>query len=463
MLKNKKTVWRKIKMRKLLSLLALVMLSVLTVSLVSASSLAPKLDVTDVEINDEDVEFWASVEASGWSPDGYDVNETPLDQTDDEAVSGIVVEEGETLNVEVTLRAEDVARDVQVEADIRGYEYSDYDDLTDETHVFDMRGTETAPSTKSVRLSIDLPRELDSDRYLLRLRVTDKDHADLTYYVVLQVEAVRHGIDMVDVSLSPGSSVRAGHSLMATVLVENFGDREEDDVKVSVSIPALGISATEYVDVDSDEREDVAELFLPIPATAAAGEYEVRVTARYDGLRETLSKTFTMQVIADDYVSREMFPTDDKLVLAVGPETQAVAAGETATYGVALTNAGTRSKAYTLEVATGDWATASLSDTLVVLEPGASKVVYVNLNAAATAVPGEHSASLAVLSGDTVLETVGLRANVAAPAKAPAGDVSLRNGLEIALIVLVVLLVVIGLIIGFSRLRKDEGEEKTYY
>ena len=454
-------------MRKLLSLVALVVLSLLTVSLVSAASLDPALDVTRVEINDEEVERLTPLAVGGptWSPDGFDPDEPDATDGDETIVSALAVEEGETLEIEVTLEANADVRDVQVEADIRGYEYSDYDDLSDETHVFDMHGTATAPSTKSVRLSIDLPRDLDNDRYLLRLRVTDKDRADLTYYVVLQVEPVRHGVDLVDVSLSPGSVVRAGHSVLASVLVENFGDREEEDVKVTVSIPALGVSATEYVDVDKDEREDVAELMLPIPAAAAAGPYEYQVMVRYDDLRETMTKKFILQVIADDYLSRENFPTDDQLVLAVGPEMQSVAAGQMATYGIALTNAGSRSKAYVLQVATGDWATAKLSDTLVVLEPGMSKVVYADVTAAMTAVAGEHTASLTISSGDNVLETVGLKANVQAAAPAPAGsDVSLRNGLEIALIVLVVLLVVIGLIIGFSRLRKDDGEEqKTYY
>ena len=65
-------------------------------------------------------------------------------------------------------------------------------------------------------------------------------------------------------------------------------------------------------------------------------------------------------------------------------------------------------------------------------------------------------------SGSETLETVALKASVV-PGQANS-NLSLRNGLEIALIVLVVLLVVIGLIIGFSRLRKDdEGEEQTYY
>ena len=74
---------------------------------------------------------------------------------------------------------------------------------------------------------------------------------------------------------------------------------------------------------------------------------------------------------------------------------------------------------------------------------------------------GEHLASVTVKSGSDVLETVVLKANVVQGASAADSGTSLRNGLEIALIVLVVLLVLMGLVIGFGRLRKDdEGEEK---
>jgi len=57
-------------------------------------------------------------------------------------------------------------------------------------------------------------------------------------------------------------------------------------------------------------------------------------------------------------------------------------------------------------------------------------------------------------------ETVTLTANVV---EGNGSNFNLRGGLEIALIVLVVLLVIIGLIVGFSRLRKDDEEEQTYY
>lgn len=417
-------------MRKVLSLVALFVVSLLTLSMVSA------IDNTNLEIN--------SIKVNG-------------EQVWDGEI--VAVEEGQKLDVKVGFTALTAVEDVTVEAKISGYEYSDYENLEDESHMFDV----AAGTTKYVTLSFNLPDKLDKDSYLLRIRVLDKNTGAYTAEVTLAVEPTRHGIDISDVAFAPGNTIKAGKSLLATVLLENYGDNEEEDVKVTVSIPALGVSATEFVDSlptddNNVEYEDVPEMFLPIPATAAAGEYEVKVTVSYDGY-ETDLQTYKINVLAN-----EAYQNQDKLVLAVGPENQVVAAGTKATYGIALTNAGAVSKAFILEAQTGDWASASLSDSLVVLEPGKNKVVYVDVNVAENTVAGEHLTSVAVKSGSEVLQNVVLKANVV-PAPAPAAaDYSLRNGLEIALIILVVVLVIIGLIIGFSRMKKDdEEEEKTYY
>ena len=203
-------------------------------------------------------------------------------------------------------------------------------------------------------------------------------------------------------------------------------------------------------------------MFLNIPYDTKAGEYEVKVTVQYDDLEESVTETYTLKVVANDLILKDLPQKSGKTVLATGPEMQSVAAGKTATYAVALTNDGSASKAYTVEAATGDWATASVSEKLVVLEPGKSAVVYVDLTAADDATAGEHLASLTVKSGSDVLAVETLKAAVTAPAKADS-ETSLRNGLEIALVVLVVLLVLLGLVIGFSRLRKDDDGEEKYY
>ena len=404
------------KMRKFVSVMALFVISLLTFSMVSA------LSSTEVS--------WGTIKVNG-----DEVGDTEM----------LAVEEGQTLSIKVGLKAAADVKDLEVEAEISGYEYADYEDLEDSTPLFDV----SANTTKYVDLSVKLPKDLEKNEYWLRLRVMTKNGAALTKDVKLAVEPTRHGVDIADVVLSPGMTVKAGRYVLASVLLENYGDKDEKDVKVTVAVPELGVSAVEYVDVmETDnhnvEREDVPEMFLSIPATAAEGDYQLKATATYDDLRETVTKTYTLHVVPN-----ELFQKSDKLVLAVGPETQTVAAGKTAVYGIALANEGFSSKAYTLEVVTGDWATASLS-------------VTVDVTPAADAPAGEHTVSVAVKSGSETLETVALKASVV-PGQANS-NLSLRNGLEIALIVLVVLLVVIGLIIGFSRLRKDdEGEEQTYY
>ncbi|HLD79306.1 MAG TPA: hypothetical protein VJA18_01995 [Candidatus Nanoarchaeia archaeon] len=435
-------------MRKLLSIMALFVISLLTVSMVSAApstlgGLNTSYGSVKIEVNDE---------------------------KDDSTL--LSVEEGEELDVEVELAigSDDAdatydmdgnpdyvpgdltARNIEVEARLSGYEDKDVVENVLVSKV-------TEGTKKTVKLKLLVPNDFQNGKATLRVLVFGGNDviADKTYE--LFVESPSHSVEIADVSFSPSLTVKAGRSLLATVLLENVGEENEEDVKVTVAIPDLGLSASEYVDeLNADDREDVDEMFLQIPADTPAGDYEVKVTAQYDDLDESVTETYTLKVLANELLA----PKTGKLVLAVGPEMQTVAAGKTASYAVALTNEGSASKAYTLEVATGDWATASVSESLVVLEPGKNKVVYVDVAAKEDATAGEHLASVTVKSGSDVLETVVLKANVVQDAGAD-GSASLRNGLEIALIVLVVLLVLMGLVIGFSRLRKDdEGEEKYY-
>jgi uncharacterized membrane protein len=421
-------------MKKLLSIMALFVISLLTLSMVSA------VDLSDVSIK--------SIEING---NNVDDGET------------IAVDEGEILEVEVGLVNNGTldVEDIEIEVEISGYEYDDYEELEDSTHIDNLQDG----NTKYFDLEVQMPNKLDKDEYWLRVRIMGKTGDAIQEEVVLSIEPSRHGIDIKDVSFSPGNTVKAGRSLLTTVLLENYGDKIEKDVKVTVSMPELGIQATEYVDdVDHDgshniEYQDVPEMFLPIPATAAEGEYDVVVTVKYDDLRETVSQTYKVLVMDNALLNDNC----EKLVLALGPETQTISVGTTGTYAIALTNAGTCSKAYNLEIVTGYWGTATLSESLVVLEPGQNQVVYAEVTVNAGTDAGQHVTSLAVKSGNNVLETVVLKTNVVEGGSA-VDNFSLRNGLEIALIVLVVLLVIIGLIIGFSRLRKDDdGEEQTYY
>ena len=417
--------------------MAVFVISLLAVSLVSAVTPSTLGSLTapmvTVEVNDEELD--------------------PL--------NNLVVEEGEKLDIEVELRNAGAvdAEGIEVVARLSGYEYSDSVELEDSTALFDVR----AGTRKTVSLELTVPRDVDNGLNTLRVLVLDRNSAAIVSEYVLEVESPRNSVDIEDVTFSPGNTVKAGRSLLASVLVENFGDSVEEDVQVTVEIPTLGVSATDYIsELDAGDSEDVSGdyeggLILRVPANAEAGDYEVLVTVEYDNGHDSVTKAYTLTVVGNEH-----FQPAEKLVVVVSPESQAVAAGRTAVYGVALSNDGTSSKAYTLSVVTGDWATATLSENLVVLAPGASTVVYVDVNVDGNAANGEHVASLAIKAGDDVLETVTLTADVASSGVAD-GNVDLRNGLEIALIVLVVVLVIVGLIVGFSRLRKDEEDDQTYY
>ncbi len=422
-------------------------------------------------LSEGDVAKW-DIEVNGDNVDFGTISGNSILNDDDEAATTVSVEEGQTIDVKVVLETPvadadpttaDGLNDIEVEAKIKGYEYSRNEPMSDSTRLFDM----AANTQKTVRLNVDLPRNLEEGEYWLHITIDTKNSGSVERVVRLNVEPTRHGLTIDDVAFSPGNTVKAGRSLLTTVLLENFGDKAEDDVKVTVSIPALGVSATEFVtdEIDSGsdkiEYEEVPEMFLSIPANAEEGDYDVVVKAEYDRF-ETVEEKYTIHVLADERFQ----PADEEtLVLAVGPENQNIAQGKTGRYAVALTNAGSNSRAYLLSAVAGNGLTVSLSDSLVVLEPGKNKVVYADVAVAADATAGAQTVALTISANNEALETISLGATVVATAQPQAAqNVSLRNGLEIALIVLVVVLVIIGLIVGFSRLRKDGDEEdKSYY
>lgn len=410
-------------MKKLLSILALFVVSLLAVSLVSADNLS-NLEIKQLKINGDVVEVGEKFD----------------------------VDEGDTLKIKVKLENKGTTSisDIEVEAEIRGYEY---DQLEDSTTLFDL---DAGANSWTDELSIKLPKKLDNDVYSLRVTVTDKNSKEVSKTYILNVNPTRHGLDVKDVVFSPGTSVKAGRSLLATVLIDNFGGKQEEDVKVTLEVPDLGLSVSEYVDkIDADDRKTSEELFLKLPQCVKEGDYAAEVSLEYDE-GKTVSKNFQLHVLEEEKCAAPA----DKLILTVGPESQNIVVDQKAVYPIALTNAGSSAKTYALELVGGDWAASSLSENLVVLEPGKTKVVYAYLTANEKATSGEKVATLSVKSDNNVLKTIYLKANVV---EQKAG--SLRNYVEIALIVLVVVLVIIGLIIGFSRLKKneDQEEDKTYY
>lgn len=385
------------------------------------------------------------------------------------------VERGDELNIKVkitntvsTTETTTDLDDVQVEVVLRGIDSSTkVDDITD---VFDVK-----PNVTYVKkLTLPLIQKIDQDGYKLRVRVSDRDNPTVEKTYELEVDTKRHDVEIRDVVLSPSTEVKAGRALLSTVRLRNRGEKDEDGVKVVVSIPQLGVSAADFIDEldkegGSDDQATSEEMFLRIPDSAETGEYTVRVEAFFDDMDKRNVKETKIFVLGQDKAA-EKPKADEKTVITVAADKQSVVQGGTeVAYPITLANMGSSSKTYTVSADGASFANFKVSPSnVLVLDAGESKSFSVYVSANENAPLGDQTFAVTINSGGKVLKQLALSVNVN-EGKAASGTGGLKKGLEIGLVVLVILLVIIGLIIGFSKLRgeeEEEGEEreeKTYY
>ncbi len=341
---------------------------------------------------------------------------------------------------------------VTVETEISGLEY-DREKARYETDVFSIKAGNTYHTDDFEKISIELPGRMDTGEYLLRIWIKDKDNTPVYEEVKLYVTTSRHGMKIKDVIFSPAYEVEAGRALVSKVKVKNTGEKDEEDVKVTVSIPALGVSDADYIDeIEAGETKTSEELWFRIPADAESGEYDVLVTVEFNDGEDEVSETYKINVLGEEAATEET--PEEKVIIAVSDVVQdVVAGGAGVVYPLSLTNNGKAAKTFTVTATAGDWAALKVAPSTVVLQPGETRIVYVNVGAAKDAPVGEQVVGVAVKSNGEVLKELTMKVNVL---PAAGGKITLLEG---ALIVLIVILIIVGLVVGFSRMRKKEGEE----
>lgn len=411
------------------------------VSMLALSAFANALDVTIDEVK----------------LDGDVLSSTSTNQVLD-------VDRDQELQVKVRFTANEASKDAQVEISIRGYDHSDL--IQDITDSFDLK----ANVSYIKRLTLPLRERLDQDRYKLRVRIEDRDGETIQETFELEIDTKRHDLQIRDVILSPGEEVRAGRALLVAVRVRNRGEKDEEGIKVTVSIPELGVSASDFIDElekdgDDDDETTSEELFLRIPDDAVTGEYTLRTTVEFDDGDERESTEQIIRVVGKERLVEEKPVIKEKTIITVAADAQGLqAGGSEVAYPLTLTNAGSSSKTFTVSANGASWATFRVSPSnVVVVDSGASKSVTIFVSANSNAPVGQQTFTVTVSSADKVLKQIPLTANVSADG----GAAKLKRGLEVGLVVLVVLLVIVGLIIGFNKLRGDEEgrdeEGETYY
>ncbi len=383
------------------------------------------------------------------------------------------VQRGEELDLKMKVKALADVEDVQIRAEIFGYRYAHYegDMVSDVTRTFDLAENDTTYKT----LSLQIPTKMDKKYAKLRVTVGDEDGTSYENVYELHIIGVdeEDAIMIKDVSINPSNEVMAGRAFTAMVKVKNIGDDELDDIKVTIAVPELGVTDTEYIDeLDPDESETFEKLLIRIPDCAEAGTYTVEVEVEFDEYEST-TETVEIVVVEGETCSPLEEPDPCNVEKAETPTITSpgmqdvVKGGSGAVFPIMITNTGKYSKTYVVSVSgVASWGTAKLDpSSLVMVKAGTTETVYVYVTANNDAPEGQRVFKVNVES-DTKSTDVALTANVVSGSAVAGSSTGLRKALEIALIVLVVILIILGLIIGFNKLkgnREDDEEEQTYY
>ncbi len=374
------------------------------------------------------------------------------------------LERGETFEVKVSLEAVKAVKDIEINVFVTGFD-SRTEQMTDSVRPFDLGENESIVK----RLSLKLPDRAAEDKYKLRVVISDRFSEPIVKNYNIKIQPSESDVVIRDFEVSPEEEVQAGRAILATVRVKNLGDSQEDDVKIRVSIPELGVSATapDFIDdLDAEESATSEEFFLRINGCARPGVYDVVAEVTFDDGDEkvTAKKPITITKGDCEAVSESGSAKVGQVTIGIPPESQSVVAGgSAASYPITITNSGASAKAFVLSVDSADWADFRVSPSnLVTVKAGSTQTVYVLASARAGTQAGDKVFTMSVKdSSDNVLQTLALKAEVVGSAGSSS---SIRNALTIALVVIVAILVLVGLVLAFRRVKGgEEGEGQTYY
>ena len=386
------------------------------------------------------------------------------------------VERGDSIAIEVWVEGGDsgtgiVSDDnVRIKAEINGYEYGDIEAKTD---TFSVKPGVTYK--KTLRLNIPNDLDLESNLYTLNVEASSNDFSDETNNdIQLNINSKRHYLNIQDVIISPSTSVEAGKNIFAKVRLENLGDKKEQDIKVEMSIPELGLSTRTYIDelvpkeLDTNNDEETSmsspEMYLKLPEDAN-GKYTLKFTVTYNRGHTTEEQTF------DLLVKGQSRPTVPSSTVSIDTTSQTIQAGKGAVYKLMFSNLGQQPVTYSVDIAgVSGWGTTRVDPDTVTVMPDTTADMFVFVAASENTKSGVQPFTLNIKQDGQVVKQLGLTANVqGASASSDDSFKNIRQGLEVGFIVLLIILVILGLILaarklgGGSKESMEEPSSKTYY
>jgi uncharacterized membrane protein len=369
----------------------------------------------------------------------------------------IGVYRGNTITINTNLFTGDFSGDVEIEAEVTGDGVED--DIEDEIEKFDVDSYMNYQNS----LTLELPDDLDVlENYTLTIFAEGNDTTTATFTYDLDVQ-MSNTLEVYDLVISPGLDIEAGQTIAANIGVKNLGTDEQEDVRVYMKVPALGLSTmttlfdlfseSDY-DADDDDNYKVHRaLELQIPSNVEAGNYELVFEVVYEDGDEVVTETRTLVVNGGSV-------TTDDVVISVDVTSQDIVQGRGAVYKILFANVGSNTAAYTIELSdVSAWGTVRADPLTLTVSPDNNGEAYIFVSTLEGAQLGANTFTVKVLSGDSVVKEFDLVANVIESSSLSGWD-EVRLGLEIGFAVLLVILVVLGIVLVAKRLGKGEdGEE----
>lgn len=354
----------------------------------------------------------------------------------------VVAGESVTLKIWFTAAVDDT--DVRVEAEIEGDKVSE--DVM--SGIFDVESGHRYKKTLTLQVPYELKDQV-SDTALLSIEIDGADHRTELGDITLRVQRPSYNADIM--SINTPQSARAGELVAIDVVLKNRGYNNLDDLYLTARLPALNVEKTTYIgdlvsveDEDDDDDEDTlsARIYLRVPYTAPAGIYTLEVEAENSDL--VISET-TQLAINNDFVNN-LIVSEFRKTFQVGGE---------ATYKLLIINPTDSVKAYRVVLGpTGDLS-ASLSESIVAVQPDSSREVTLTVTSDSA---GDHQFDVGVFSGEELVGQATLSANVEREVAADAVVV-----LTIVLVIIFVVLLVV--LVVLLRRRPEVAEEfgESYY
>ncbi|MBT5215386.1 hypothetical protein HOM13_01480 [Candidatus Woesearchaeota archaeon] len=381
------------------------------------------------------------------------------------------IERGERLDIEVWLIANATVEDVEITAKINGYEYGS---ISDSTGLFNLDEGKTYKKT----LTLYVPEDIEaSEDYTLRIEASDQNNEETATFGLF-IDEQRHGLAIFDVLLNPSSTIAAGNSLFTTVRLENLGETEENDVKVTVSIPALGISTVNYLDELNTEFDEENEdhlrndnskqmdLLLRIPSDAATGTYDVQVDIEYNRGHSFLTKTLSLNVEGTAQAAGA------QTVINSDSSSKVVNAGESVEYKVMMANLGLEPGVYSVTVdGVSAWGEAVVQPSFLTIMPDSTGEVTITVTPYDSVDAASHTWVAKVMLGTDVLSELVFTTKVEVENTVEQSNDTVKSVLTAIFFILLIVLVVLAIVIAFRKVRSDDDEDEetsalegqTYY